>query len=543
MRCCAVFCTAVLWCLGLDVLSAAPPDSVARSMPATARASDFQKPESRTDLLPEAGKPSNPSTLPHEQIPSPPGTLRFREPGTTPSGLPRFDVNMPVDSTLVAGRTIRPIDLVSVLRLAGVRNLEIALARQRVNQSLAELERTQSLWLPSIFLGPTYYRADGQVQNVQGQIINVNRSSLFLGATAATVNGFPAPAAGTGYPQLNSLSSVVRISDMIFEPLAAQRTLAAGRANVRTQTNDALLQVAEGYLDLQQASGRLAIAREAVENAGLLSSITAAYVESGEGREADHRRALAELHRQRNSAHVASGQLLVASTNLVRLLVLDPRMVVAPLEPAETLLRLVPEEVPFNDLIVRGLQQRPELAQSRELVQAAIVRARQARLRPYIPSVATTYAGGGLGGGQDAFFGNFGARGDFMASLFWELQHLGFSDRAIMRRTDSERRAAGIQLLQVENTVAADVAAAFEQRAAALLQIDETKAALVEALDSLQLNMANLRGGAGLPRATRPLEVLQPIQALAQARLDYLDAVLTYNRAQFRLKRAIGEQP
>ena len=46
-----------------------------------------------------------------------------------------------------------------------------------------------------------------------------------------------------------------------------------------------------------------------------------------------------------------------------------------------------------------------------------------------------------------------------------------------------------------------------------------------------------------LPRATRPIEVLQPIQALAQARLDYLDSVIGYNRAQFRLKRAIGEPP
>ena len=36
---------------------------------------------------------------------------------------------------------------------------------------------------------------------------------------------------------------------------------------------------------------------------------------------------------------------------------------------------------------------------------------------------------------------------------------------------------------------------------------------------------------------------LQPIQALAQARLDYLDSVIAYNRAQFQLKRAIGQKP
>jgi hypothetical protein len=43
--------------------------------------------------------------------------------------------------------------------------------------------------------------------------------------------------------------------------------------------------------------------------------------------------------------------------------------------------------------------------------------------------------------------------------------------------------------------------------------------------------------------ATRPIEVLQPIQALADARGDYLDAVITYNTAQFRLFHALGRAP
>jgi hypothetical protein len=64
---------------------------------------------------------------------------------------------------------------------------------------------------------------------------------------------------------------------------------------------------------------------------------------------------------------------------------------------------------------------------------------------------------------------------------------------------------------------------------------------LPEALDSLRLNFVNIRRGAGLPGSTRPIEVLQPIQAMAQARADYLDAVLAYNRAQFRLYRALGQ--
>ena len=161
----------------------------------------------------------------------------------------------------------------------------------------------------------------------------------------------------------------------------------------------------------------------------------------------------------------------------------------------------------------------------------------------FIPSVAVTYAGGGFGGGKDAFFGNFGARGDVMTSVFWEVQHLGFADRAAMRRSAAEKRTTELQLIKVETGIAAEVASSYEGRLSAARQIDESKDALVEALDSLKLNLVNMRQGAGLPRATRPIEVLQPIQALAQARLDYLDSVIAYNRFQFRLKRAIGEQP
>jgi hypothetical protein len=91
--------------------------------------------------------------------------------------------------------------------------------------------------------------------------------------------------------------------------------------------------------------------------------------------------------------------------------------------------------------------------------------------------------------------------------------------------------------------VAEDVVAADATRRAALRQIEEARGGLVEALDSLKLNFLNIRQGAELPRATRPIEVLQPIQAMAQARLDYLESVLDYNRSQFRLKWAIGQQP
>jgi outer membrane protein TolC len=259
--------------------------------------------------------------------------------------------------------------------------------------------------------------------------------------------------------------------------------------------------------------------------------------------EADHRRILTELARRRSVVEDAVGQLEVASANLVQLLVLDPNRVLAPVEPPETVIRLIPDEFPLDDLIVQGLRHRPELASAQDLVQATLLRLKQARLRPLVPSLAFSYAGGGFGGGPNAFFGNFGPRGDATISLFWELQNLGFADRAIARRSQAEHRAEALRLIKVENQVAAEVVASYKARLAAARRMKQAAPAVAEAHESLGLNLINIRRGAGLQGATRPIEVLQPIQALVQARVDYLDAVLAYNRAQFRLYRALGHPP
>ncbi|MFO0887797.1 MAG: TolC family protein [Isosphaeraceae bacterium] len=190
--------------------------------------------------------------------------------------------------------------------------------------------------------------------------------------------------------------------------------------------------------------------------------------------------------------------------------------------------------------MVTGLRNRPELHEAQAHVQATLVRLRQARLRPFIPSLAFRYSGGGFGGGTNGFFGDFNTRSDADVNLYWELQNLGFADRAITRQRAAQQRMASLEVLKLQDRVASEVVRAEKARVAASRQMDEAGRAVPEARASLALNLTNIRRGAGLPGATRPIEVLQPIQALAQARSDYLDAVLTYNRAQFRLYRALG---
>lgn len=444
---------------------------------------------------------------------------------------------------LITGQAIEPIDLAAALRLGGANDLDIAIARERVCQAIADWQQARVLWLPSLYLGPNWIRHDGQTQIVQGPVVPVSKSSLFLGATAAGGSSVAGPVPAGGPAPVSGLTSILRISDAIYTPLAARRVVTAQRAGLLAATNDALLAVAEAYFNLQSAAGRLGIAREAVANAETLASLTATYARSGAGLEADYRRSLTERDRQRKNAEAAVGDLEIASAELVRLIRLDPRVVVAPLEPPEALVRLVPDDSPLDELIPLALRNRPELAEAQALVQATLVRLRQARLRPLIPSLAFRFSGGGFGGGVNGFFGAFGARSDVDVNLFWEVQNLGMADRAIARNRASQQREAVLQQLKVQDRIAAEVVAGHKAQLAAARQVAEAGRALPEALSSLQLNLKSIREGAFLPGATRPIEVLQPIQALAQARADYLDAVLAYNRAQFRLYRALGQAP
>lgn len=372
----------------------------------------------------------------------------------------------------------------------------------------------------------------------------ISKSSLFLGATAAGGSSITGPVPAGGPAPVTGLTTVLRISDAIFLPLAARQIVDARRAGIRTAANDALLGTAESYMELQRAAGRLAIAREAAANAAELAAVTDAFARAGAGLEGDHQRSLAERDRRLADVEQAVGALEVASADLVRRTRLDPLVVVAPVEPAEAVLRVVADDALLDDLVATGLRNRPELAEARALVEETLIRLRQARLRPFVPSVAFRYSGGGFGGGRDEFFGDFASRSDADVNLYWETANLGFTDRAIRERRGAERRVADLGFLKVQDRVAAEVVQAEKARIAARRQLERMKETTAAAVRSVNLNLTTIRRAAGLPvAATRLIEVLQPIQALAQARTEYLDAVIDYNVAQFRLEHALGRPP
>jgi outer membrane protein TolC len=88
---------------------------------------------------------------------------------------------------------------------------------------------------------------------------------------------------------------------------------------------------------------------------------------------------LLEVHRARADAARLQQAMLrseynwrAASAELLRVLYLDPIVVVEPLEPSHLQVSLFPLDKPVDDLIPIALTNRPELASQQALVQASL---------------------------------------------------------------------------------------------------------------------------------------------------------------------------
>jgi outer membrane protein TolC len=415
-----------------------------------------------------------------------------------------------------------------------VRPVEIAVASERIRLALAQLEQAQVLWLPTLSTGVDYFRHDGRIQDVQGNLFDTSKSTLMVGTGPV---------------------AVFALSDAIFAPLAARQITRAQEAGLQVARNDSLLAVAEAYFNVQQARGELAGAQDAAARADDLIRRTLLLGKGAAGLASDVEvvRVKTEAARRRQTVEIARERWRVASAELVRILRLETTALVEPLEPPHLQVTLVPLDRPVDDLIPVALTNRPELAEQQAIVQANLQRLRQERIRPLVPSIllrgastnpAGILAAGSFGGGKNDFVSNFGARSDFDVEILWELQNLGFRNLALVKQRRSEHELSWLELYRIQDRVAAEVIQAYAQAQSAAARLRESESELKDAVESANKNREGLsqpRFGAGnITLIIRPQEAVAAVQALGQAYTDYYGAVGDYDRAQFRLYRALG---
>ena len=459
-------------------------------------------------------------------------TVSLIAPPVSPVASPVSLVEPIADDRMITDYTepalaVQPIDLGAALAMTAGQNPEVNFARQRIAEAFAQLQSAETLWLPSIRAGANYNKHEGRIQDVAGQIIETSRGSVYTGLGAQAV--------GAGSPAVPGLLMNFHLSDAIFQPRIAGQTVAARRQASRAVSNDLLLATAVAYVDLLEAMQIKAVAEQSLENATRLADLANDFAETGEGLQSDADRARTELSFRTIDVRKAEEVSRVASVRLSRLLHADQNVTLVPVEPLIVAIEMVKLHSPLRSMVSTGLETRPELYEAKHLVREATERLKREKCAPLVPSLLLGMSYGGNGGGLNGDIDRFGDRMDFDAAAWWEVRNLGYGEKAARDAACSRVEQTKWQQIRTMDTVSAEIAEAHAEVTARRDQITLAQTAILSAEASYRQNTARIRDGQGLP-----IEVLQSIQALDEARRAYVRIIADYNRSQFRLQRALG---
>jgi outer membrane protein TolC len=429
------------------------------------------------------------------------------------------------------------IDLSSALRLAGVRNLQIVVAQQRVEAAVAEQQLAAAQILPNLNLGANYDSHTGLLMQHTGATLEVNRSALYVGAGANAV--------GAGTVQIPGLQYNINVSQAIFNYLVSRQTTNQSRFERQAVDNAVLLDVAVAYAELLRATAALRLAILTRNDTGEVARLTAANANTGQGRQADANRAATELRQREQGVAEAEARLAQASHRLCQLLNLETTTRMRPLESQVVPEAVVPTRIPLPELLAMALLHRPELLARRTAIKAALLDLHSAKVLPFSPTVLAGFSDGAFGGGSsyavsqgEPRFGNLTDRSDVDVVLYWSLLNLGFGNKALIDTARARLGESQLEEMVVLDRVREEVAAAYVRTQARFAEIDFQAQAVRSGTDAMREDLLRIRGLQGLP-----IELLDSLRQAATARTDYLDAIIGFDEAEFQLYVALGAPP
>jgi outer membrane protein TolC len=444
-----------------------------------------------------------------------------------------FDVQSALVRQPTSGPQGTPINLAAALRLAGATPLDIAAATAQLEQAVGLLIQARALKIPNINGGLGYYRHDGANQDLfNGAIFQKGTNGLMLGGGPTITLG---------------------LTDAIFAPLAAKRVVGSRRADIQAARNNVLNTVAQFYFNLQEAKGRLVGAEATIVRAerlvrfaeGLAPSLIAPL---------EINRSRAELENVRQFRETTLNDWRVASAQLAEILLLEPIILLDPIEPPFLRVSVVPPGCGADELVQIALGSRPEIASQRELLLSTEQLLRREKSRPFLPNLVLSTPGTSSAGvlpagefytGANGSLNGAGSRSDFSAALYWQLTNGGLGNVGLIKQAKGVRNSAEIEVTRTLFRVRSEVAQALARVQTSAERVPRAEIELREAVQSADKNFVGLRettrpAGELLNLVVRPQEVVAALQELNLAFQDYSSAVSSFNRAQFELYRAMG---
>jgi outer membrane protein TolC len=428
-----------------------------------------------------------------------------------------------------------PINLATALRLSDARPLIVAAAQAKVWVAEAELFQAKVLWIPDLNVGFDYLRHDGGGPDFNKGILTSPSTNFFYGGAGLWGNQY----------------GIIPTTDALYQPLVARQVLTSRHWDIQAAKNDALMETADAYFRVHQYRGIYASTLYVVERGhALVEQLATLSRDLSQGFEVDRaRNMVADLQQQ---AVTARQQWRVQSARLTKVLRLDPRAVVEPLEHDHLQITLVDPGRELDDLMPIALTNRPEVASRRALIDATEAAVRREKARPLIPVVALTgfqtpfelFQAGLFALGPNASLNQWTGRADVSLQPLFKLTNLGFGNLALIKSQRGMESLAIIDFYDAQDRVAEEVNQALARLQSAAVRVVQAERAVRTGVITYNGTVEGLkqtsRFGDVLVLITRPQEAVYALQLLNRAFDEYFTTVAEYNRSQFELFHALG---
>ncbi len=411
----------------------------------------------------------------------------------------------------------QPIDLSTALRLAGASNLDVEIARERVNEARAASNAARARFFPWIAPAIVVRRHEENVQDAGGRILDADKQSLAAGLT---------------------LNAELDLGETYFQNLVSKQVLKSNEAALSGRQREATFHAAAGYFELARARAAVIASEEAARVAGLHAEQIGVSVEAGLTFKGDAARARAAHGRAELLLLRARTDQRVAAARLAEILRLDPSV---DLVPDEGALAPISLELPGGDLaerIARALAKRPEMDESAARLEGARLNRRAATQGPLIPTLGAQASIGGLGGGPSGstLTRDFDMSSDFSFGISWRIGPGGLLDRNRQREMLSREKQMEFEREKVRDAIRRQVVESHARLYSLAQQVALARKSLDAADQTARLSRDRRETG-----VSEAFEDLEAEEELARTRRDYLATIAEYNLAQYALRFASGD--
>jgi len=417
-----------------------------------------------------------------------------------------------------------PVDLPTVLRLAGARNLDVQLARTAVDEAHANYTSAIEGFLPSLVPAASYLHHTGRDQRVEGPLIDVTKHNESAGVSA---------------------TAQVPVGEAIFRSLQSRRLITAADAGQAAQEQDVGLAAAQQYFSLVNTGALVEVVSQALAISQNYEQQLNDAVRIGTAFKGDAVRVQTQTRRLQLDLTRARQQQRLVATQLAQILHLDPMVDLVPAEREPAPLALMDLSATPDALVRTALDRRPELVRSAALIAAAEQARRGALYGPLVPTLggqafAGEFNGGGqvlggeIGGAENTNLGG-GSRRDYSVGLSWKIGPGGILDLGRIRAAGAQLTRAEVNDEKLRDAIEREVVDAYTQVQSLFQQLRDARLNVSSAEETLRLTRGRKQLGVGTV-----LEDIQAQQELLSARSDLVAIVTQLNQAQYGLMRSVG---